>query len=264
MAYPWLSLWDKTLDTPKVQRLPGDTFKGWVNLLCLANRQAESGRLPSMPDIAFALRMEVSATERLIDDLVNANLIDRKGKVLTMHDWDDHQQTGRTNAERAREYRERKRLEALAERTPSAQPNDDSRTELDNSTEQENTKNPPNPPTRRAPRRGGMLIDFVLPAHIPENDWNDWLAMRKAKRAPTTIGAMVKAVKDLDKLRAEGHVPADVLQQSTLRGWTGLFPVAQPYVNGKPVAAVNGTHKPKRTPEEQEALDAAAARNAQR
>jgi hypothetical protein len=232
VAYPWLSLWDKTLDTPKVQRLPAETFKGWVNLLCLANRQAESGRLPSVEDIAFALRIQADDAQRLVDDLVNASLIDRKGKILTMHDWDDHQQTGRTNAERAREYRERKQLEALSERTDerttSAQPNDDSRTELDNSTEQKKTYPP------RAPRRGATLIDFVLPSWIPENDWNDWLAMRRAKRAPTTVGALIKAVKDLEKLNAAGHSPADVLQQSTLRAWTGLFPIALPYVNGKP------------------------------
>ena len=83
------------------------------------------------------------------------------------------------------------------------------------------------------------IIDFVLPEWIPESDWNDWLEVRKAKRAPTTNGAMAKAVKTLDKLRAEGQAPGDVLQQSTLRGWTGDFPVAQPYQNG-----VNGKHDP--------------------
>jgi hypothetical protein len=256
VAYPWLSLWDKTLDTPKVQRLPAETFKGWVNLLCLANRQAESGRLPSVEDIAFALRIQTDDAQRLVDDLVNASLIDRKGKILTMHDWDDHQQTGRTNAERAREYRERKQLEALAERTDerttSAQPNDDSRTELDNSTEQKKTYPP------RSPRRGATLIDFVLPSWIPENDWNDWLAMRRAKRAPTVIGALVKAVKDLEKYRASGQSPAEVLQQSTLRGWTGLFPVALPFANGR--AAEPEKPKPPPDPEKEKRNDEARRR----
>jgi hypothetical protein len=108
------------------------------------------------------------------------------------------------------------------------------------------------------------LIDFVLPEWIPENDWNDWLAIRKAKRAPTTIGAMNRAVKNLERLRAEGHAPADVLQQSTLNAWTDVYPIKQPYANtnGKSNGAAPTAAKPTNevTPEQLERERAAHAR----
>lgn len=44
-------------------------------------------------------------------------------------------------------------------------------------------------------------------------------------RKPLSDHARTLAVGELDKLRAAGNNPSAVLNQSTLRGWTGLFPV---------------------------------------
>ena len=49
----WFRFYAEALNDPKVQRLDGETFKGWVNLLCLA--KAHDGTLPDIPDIAFGL-----------------------------------------------------------------------------------------------------------------------------------------------------------------------------------------------------------------
>ena len=50
--------------------------------------------------------------------------------------------------------------------------------------------------------------------------------MRKASKKPMGPGAIELAIRKLDELRAEGHTPQAVLEQSVLRGWQGLFPVA--------------------------------------
>jgi hypothetical protein len=110
---PWLRLWDCTLDLPKAQRLTGDQFKGWINLLMLANRQNDRGRLPSAPEIAFALRTKESAVKPLVDALVKAKLVDRSGEELTMHDWATWQPPEKTSAQRAREWRESQKNQAL-------------------------------------------------------------------------------------------------------------------------------------------------------
>ncbi len=110
---PWLRLWDCTLDLPKAQRLTGDQFKGWMNLLMLANRQNDRGRLPSAEEIAFALRISEAKVGPLIESLVKARLIDKRGSDLIMHDWATWQPPEKTNAQRAHEWREQQKTQAL-------------------------------------------------------------------------------------------------------------------------------------------------------
>lgn len=72
----------------------------------------------------------------------------------------------------------------------------------------------------------GAREALSLPDWVPKLAWEGWLAMRKAKRTPNTPRALTLAVAKLDSLRSHGEDPARVLDQSTERGWTGLFPTA--------------------------------------
>lgn len=65
---------------------------------------------------------------------------------------------------------------------------------------------------------------FVLPSWVPEEPWNGYVALRRQKRAPGTERALKLIIKDLDKLRTEGHDPGDVLDNCVKRGWIGIFP----------------------------------------
>lgn len=78
---------------------------------------------------------------------------------------------------------------------------------------------------------------FVLPDWVPVEEWNGFLEMRKKKRIPTTERAKELAVKSLEKLSKMGFKPSEVLDQSTLNGWTGLFPIREPEM---PLAKGNG------------------------
>jgi uncharacterized protein YdaU (DUF1376 family) len=86
---------------------------------------------------------------------------------------------------------------------------------------------------------------FALPDWIPEVAWSDFVAMRKQMRKPMGEAAIKLAVKALEKLRGEGNEPQAVIEQSIMRGWTGLFPLRGDFVKasgGKkfdPVAYVN-------------------------
>lgn len=261
MPHPWLCLWDRTLDLPKAQLLPGETFKGWINLLMIANRFGQGGKLPDIDQVAFGLRTDIVSAKCLIESLVKAKLIDRTGSSYLMHDWESWQSQKRTNSERSKAWREEQR--ALAERSEDdvGERSKKHQTSAHTSAQgalrapgteqlQNSTEKPP-----MAPRKRRAPVDFDLPSWIPENDWNDWLEMRKAKRVPTTFGAMHKGVRDLEKLRGKGFDPADILQNATLRGYTGLFEPYQPYANGKQNGESVGPSKPKLTPEERKAID---------
>jgi len=122
MTMPWLRLWDRTLDLSKAQRLDGETFKGWINLLMLANRQDARGSLPCNEEIAFALRIKPRESLALTNRLRESGFIDTIDGILVMHDWDQWQPNEQTNAERARKWREEQKKRAHGERTASAQP----------------------------------------------------------------------------------------------------------------------------------------------
>lgn len=262
---PWLRLWDCTLDLPKAQRLTGDQFKGWVNLLMLANRQDIPGMLPELTEIAFSLRLPEAKVAMLIEVLVGVKLIDREGSELSMHDWERWQPPERTNAERSREWREDQKASAhraLGERSDEALGELRARDALaraeqirEEKIREEKIRE--DPPT---PRRGkSVKPTFVVPEWVPLDDWNDWLEMRASIKKKPTEHAKELAVKKLATLQEEGHDASEVLQQSTLNSWQDLFPIRVNHADPR----ANGT-KPKereKTPEELAELEQRRRRN---
>lgn len=108
----WLRLYTEVLNDPKVQRLDGDTFKGWVNLLCVAKESSGNGTLPTLSDIAFYLRTDANTAGQLVQRLIDAGLIDQVGEYYIMHGWNLRQyesDNDPTAIERKRRERDRKR-----------------------------------------------------------------------------------------------------------------------------------------------------------
>ena len=66
---------------------------------------------------------------------------------------------------------------------------------------------------------------YILPEWIDKKTWESFLEMRKGKRAIPTEKAKELLVKELEKLKAQGNDPNEVLNQSIMRNYTGLFPL---------------------------------------
>jgi len=108
----WFRFYHEVLDDPKVQSLDPADFKAWVNLLCLACRS--EGKLPSVKDVAFALRMSANDCETLLERLSNGGLIDRRngginGAHNAIHAWEKRQYKSDTSTDRVKRYRQRSR-----------------------------------------------------------------------------------------------------------------------------------------------------------
>lgn len=134
----WFRMHDEILDDPKVQKLPAEDFRAWVNLLCLASKNG--GVLPDVDDIAFALRRSPNDTLTLVERLLNATLIDKRsggpnGFHYAPHGWEERQYKSDTSTERVKRFRQRSKT--VSETPPEP--------ETDTETEQ-------SPPT---PRRTG-------------------------------------------------------------------------------------------------------------
>ncbi len=105
----WFRMYADVLDDPKVQKLPPDLFKAWVNLLCLASRN--DGVLPDLEDIAFALRMSQSVTRDIVVTLTGHGLLD-EDNGLSPHNWAERQfksDTPESATERKRRQRQREK-----------------------------------------------------------------------------------------------------------------------------------------------------------
>jgi hypothetical protein len=120
----WFRFYDEVLDNIKVQSLPSELFKFWVNILCVTsrcdkpvtlqetlhvtNKRVSYGRgegfLPSLSEISFYLRMPEDIVKKNLDALIKANLIDN-GEVLKIHNWEKRQYKSDTSNERVANYR---------------------------------------------------------------------------------------------------------------------------------------------------------------
>lgn len=153
----WFRLYDEFLDDPKVQRLPLEDFRAYVNLLCLANRN--DGFLPPIEEVAFALRMDNIGAISVVDRLVIATLFDRvkggtNGMRIAPHGWTKRQYKSDSSTERTKRFRER-------HRTVSGNAPEQSRTEQNI---------PIDKSIGSAATRGSRLpSDFEVPA-----EWIQW------------------------------------------------------------------------------------------
>ena len=124
----WFRMYDEILDDPKVQKLPAEDFRAWVNLLCLASKN--EGVLPDNDDIAFALRRSPNDALTLLERLHNGGLIDRRnggpnGYRYAPHGWEKRQYKSDASTERVKRFRERPRT--VTETPP--EPESDTETE---------------------------------------------------------------------------------------------------------------------------------------
>lgn len=101
----WFRFYDEALNDPKVQRLEPELFKFWVNFLCLASKN--DGDVMKR-DIAFHLRfIDEKAAEKSIDELIELNLVDEHGDVLTPHNWRKRQYKSDVSTNRVKQFRKR-------------------------------------------------------------------------------------------------------------------------------------------------------------
>jgi hypothetical protein len=67
--------------------------------------------------------------------------------------------------------------------------------------------------------------DVVIPSFVDKATWGDFLEMRKKMKATPTPRAIRLIFTQLGKLMNEGNPPNQVLEQSIMNNWKGVFPL---------------------------------------
>lgn len=147
----WFRMYTESLNDPKVQRLSGEMFKAWINLLCLA--KIHDGILPLHEDIAFALRKSPAETTKILDTLIHAGLFEHDETGITPHNWNGRQYKSDVSTERVKRFRKRfeKRDYAVSETPPET----DTDTEI--------KKEEANASSKEKSRRGSRLPEGWTP-----------------------------------------------------------------------------------------------------
>ncbi len=86
------------------------------------------------------------------------------------------------------------------------------------------TPEPRSPNTSKTPHLPVNVIRG-LPDWLPLDAWDGWLEMRRAKKKPMTGRAMHRALNKLEAMREAGQDIGEVLDRSTLNGWTDLYEI---------------------------------------
>lgn len=107
----WWRAYDEALDDPKLQRLPGDLFKAWFNILCLASRN--DGVIPSdAARLSFALRCNETQATKWVRELVEMGLLEQYGRNFTPHNWNGRQYS-HVSTGRVRRYRQKRKQDGV-------------------------------------------------------------------------------------------------------------------------------------------------------
>jgi hypothetical protein len=178
----WFRFYSEALDDPKVQRLPGDLFKAWVNLLCLANEQEERGTLPLLDDIAFRLRLDHQKAEDALTGLRRAGLLEHNADTdeYRIHAWDKRQYASDISTDRVRKFREKQRETAgKQERNKRETFQKRSSNAIDTDTDTDQTQNRVEQSTPPTPRPPTPLRPAAAPPDRPATDPPGFVAFWK-------------------------------------------------------------------------------------
>ena len=224
MANQWLRLWHDMPADPKWRTIAkvsgqsiGNVMAVYIHLLVCASSATERGRTQSFnsEDVASALDLETEQIEQIVAAM--------QGRVLDgnlVKGWETRQVAREDgSAERAKAWREAKKQAKTAESNESER----NRT-------QSKRKQTPDKDTDKEKNTSAI----AQPDGVSDSVWQDFLKIRKAKRAPMTDTALAGIRREADKA---GYSLAQALETCCKRGWQGF---ESDWVLGKPALVASG------------------------
>lgn len=105
----WAKLWIEMIDDRKTATLPDSSWRRFIECILLAKELDEDGFLPSIPDMAFRLRVNADALDDDLTRLALAGLLERRDDDRWFVTNFSKRQARVSGAERVARHREAKR-----------------------------------------------------------------------------------------------------------------------------------------------------------
>lgn len=102
----WIKLYIEILDDPKMGRLTAEQWRLTIELFLLAGEQNKNGKLPSLADIAWRLRIDENSLLQTMSELEQVGILSRDGDTWVVTNF-ARRQDKISDAERSKAWRER-------------------------------------------------------------------------------------------------------------------------------------------------------------
>lgn len=204
MANQWLRLYSEFSTDPKVQMMSESDQRRLIMLFCV---RCNGHVTLQDEEVTFLLR--ISNEEWLLTKsiFIEKGFINSSNELLN---WDRRQFASDSSAARVAKHREKKKQECNVTVTPQ------NRTD----TEQNRTEH-----------KKPLVAKATPKNEIPDQDlvnqdlWAEFLTLRARLKAVNSPQAIKCLITELRKLKAQGHDPNDVVNQSIRSSYKDVYPV---------------------------------------
>ncbi len=237
----WFRAYDQMVDDPKMLKLSVELRWRKIELMCIANRQSTRGTLPDIEDIAIHMRISVQDAEGILETMIRMGHVDRnkETQVLSVHGWNERQFKSDNTTERSHKSKAKKKEQddensgnvPMSYRGNVYMSNGGNglagaiRTEQNRAdTEQSRAGN--------VDDSGSNSLEPEDPVQVPDwmpiDQWMDFVSMRvdMGKADPDKPWSRVAAKNAIGKLtnaKTKGHDVADILRDSVINRWQGIW-----------------------------------------
>lgn len=233
----WIKIAVQVFDNRKIKQIEampdGDSIIViWFKILCLAGNINNGGMVYFTKEIPYTEEMMATQFNRPIQTIRLALTIFQQFKMLEIEDnmlyvssWDKYQniqgleKIKDQTRDRVAKHREKQKLLDSNVTCNVA-------VTQGNATELELDKNK---------IKKEKVIKTYSDNPLLNNAWIDFIDMRKKTKAPLTDRALELAQSNLDKLASSDKQRIEILNQSTMNNWKGLFAIKKDFKSNKPV-----------------------------
>lgn len=209
----------------------------WVMLLAKAGKCNSNGyiflteNIPYTPEILAAeFDFEISTIHLALGALSKLNMILQSEETLFITGWEEHQ-----NVEGLEKIREqtRRRVAKCREKqkflpsnaTCNVTVTESNATDKEREEEREREEDKNNIKKEKKKTEFDVIIQNYTDNEEFQRVIYEFVKMRKAIKAPMTSNALKLMLKKLDKLETDVYLKVDILEQSIMNSWKGIFPL---------------------------------------
>ena len=237
----WIKIVTDIFDDEKVLLIEGlpeadGIIVIWFKLLCLAGKQNNNGvfmmndKLPYTDEmLATIFRRPLNLVRLALTTFEGFGMIEIIDDVITIPNWEKHQ-----NIEGLEKIKEqtRKRVAAYRERQKLVTKNVTLRNAIEKNIEEDKEKDKNNKKNNKKEVSIDSLINDFSTDEKTRNLLNDWLAVRKQKRAANTTRAIELNLKKLVECAKDSNMEInEYLEEVIMRGWQAFYVIN----NNKPI-----------------------------